>query len=193
MAARWADHDLPLSQNVRTVRSPRANLNVNSDPPLGINGLGGDGWGLGCIPGWRRLFKGLAASAKTLRSASCLFNRAGLIWVCLGQLLSSLGRLSTSVNVRHSAFRSRTLWRGHDADLWVRASSVRPLGQSRLLLHRVLQPTVFYAPVCRCSLSVRLNWNTRWAFKRCKDSSYVGAVCPWIWSKNSRNHKISEE
>lgn len=134
MAARWVDHNLPLSQNVRTVRSPRANLNVNSDPPLGINGLGGDGWGLGCIPGWRRLFKGLAASAKTLRSASCLFNRAGLIWVCLGQLLSSLGRLSTSVNVRHSRFAQ-----GHsDGDMM-------PTFESERRLSDRLARAVFYS------------------------------------------------
>lgn len=44
------------------------------------------------IPGWRVVFKGLVASTKTPCSAPCLLNRAKLIWVCLGLLLSSLGR-----------------------------------------------------------------------------------------------------
>lgn len=57
-------------------------------------------------PDWRVVFRGLVASIKTLCSAPCLLNRAKLIWVCLGLLLSSLGRLSPSLFTVYPSFSS---------------------------------------------------------------------------------------
>lgn len=84
MPSRWTDHDLPLSVNVRPLRSPRDNVSVNGVCQLldKWDGRGREGlWGV-YIPGWRVVFKGLVASTKTLCSAPCLLNRAKLIWVC---------------------------------------------------------------------------------------------------------------
>jgi len=89
MAAKGTDHDLPSSLNVWPVRSPWVNVNVNCVCQLL------DKWGGGVyIQGWRVVFKGLVASTKAFCSAPCLLNRAKLIWICLGVLLSSHGRLS---------------------------------------------------------------------------------------------------
>lgn len=57
-------------------------------------------------PAWRVVFRGLVASIKTLCSAPCLLNRAKLIWVCLGLLLSSLGWLSPSLFTVYPSFSS---------------------------------------------------------------------------------------
>lgn len=94
MNVRWTDDDLPLRLHVLPLRSPWFNVNVNGVSVTGWMGKGGGG---AYIPGWRVVLKGLVASSKTLCSAPCLLNRAELIWVCLGSLLSSLGRLSPSL------------------------------------------------------------------------------------------------
>lgn len=122
----------------------------------------GKGGGGAYIPGWRVVLKGLVASTKTLCSAPCLLNRAELIWVCLGPLLSSLGRLSPSnlLPLPSPTRATYCLAQGHrdwthacrctyiaaerSVDLWARDSSVKPLDEAPLPEYRGLHQALFF-------------------------------------------------
>lgn len=111
MASRWSDHDLPLRRSVRLVRSPWANLNVNSGRQLL------DKWVVG-------VDESPAASCKTLSSAPYLLNRAKLIWVSWGTVCLALSLPRPGL----SGSCSRTLWR--DTWLLMRTKKSWPLSWS---------------------------------------------------------------
>lgn len=123
-------------------------------------------------PGWRVVFKGLVASAKTLCSAPCLLNRAKLIWVCLGLLLGNCLPPSFSLfhlNFSDSLSRSRTLWLDtwllthincseRSVDLWARDSSIKLLDTCGLHQNPSLSASL-------CTLSLTIFWQLAVKFK----------------------------
>lgn len=152
MASRWSDHDLPLRRSVRPVRSPWANLNVNSGRQLL------DKWVVG-------VDESPAAWCKTSSSAPYLLNRAKLIWVSWGTVCLALSRShpsASAVLVQGHSDETHGCWCAQRrADLWAGVSSVKALGESLLLAREGLHPNVCLVLACQplfALLSIQVLW-----------------------------------